>query len=96
MGPNVGTRLRIPWKTPYVEPSSPLIRILCNPYLIPLERVLTMAHMNPEVSLSGSYITVPEAVLEREVEDFHDSPRLLLPGLLLQGSIFHKVSTVSA
>ena len=32
-------------KTPYIEPSSPWMRILYNPYIIPLYRILSMAHI---------------------------------------------------
>ena len=34
-------------KTPYIQPSSPLISTLANTYIIPLYGVLSLAHMEP-------------------------------------------------
>ena len=38
-------------KTPCIQPSSPLTRTLSNLYIIPLEGVLTMAHMQVDLLL---------------------------------------------
>ena len=41
-------------KTPYMEPCSPSIRTIYNPYIVPLQGVLTMAHMGIQHLGKGS------------------------------------------